>query len=152
VLGSGLVIAVVMAAGHATPAAASRPATAVELRRTVAGIDRHDEVRTGRYVSGGGRGGRADRAARSESPRTPTPTTRQAGTERCASLAVQATPERRRAPDSRAPVPAPIAGRVRGLRVVTASRNGRAPLDGTLAYDAHAPPSSATSAVAGFSS
>jgi hypothetical protein len=149
VLVSGLVVAVVMAAGHPVRAIASRPATAVGLRRAALVVVRHDEIGAGRYVSGGGRGGRVARPA---SRHRPGPTTRRAHQDRRTLLAVQAAVQRRRVSDPRTTPPAVPSARMGGLRIVAARHDRRRPLAGAHAYHAHAPPRPATPDVAGLPS
>jgi hypothetical protein len=121
---------------------AARPSTTIGLVAPSWG-----EVGAGRYVSGGGRGGRFEGAAglrRATRDDAPAPATRAATSPRDGCLLAAAHEARRRPTESRAMPPPTAADRPRLVRVVDVAHGPCAPDAAGVFHDAHAPPAPAT--------
>jgi hypothetical protein len=136
VIRTGVMAAVALAIVRPPVALASRPATTVVAHVSHALRPSRVEIGAGRYVSGGGRGGRVQRAPRPAPP----PATRSARPPCDGCVLVASHDGRRRAPHLRATSPVARLGRIPPMRVVDIVHGRRVSLPAALFYDAHAPP------------
>jgi hypothetical protein len=145
----GAMAAVVLGIARPPVALASRPATTVGVAHLahVLGPARQ-EIGAGRYVNGGGRGGRGQLAARHDVPSPPT--TRSAGRHDDGCVLAGVADGRRRTSQSRTTSPVAMAGRLRPVRIVDIGHDSRATAPAALFHDAHAPPSAPVTDVAGL--
>jgi hypothetical protein len=139
----GVMAAVVLGIARPPVALASRPATTVGVARLSHALGpSRAEIGAGRYVSGGGRGGRARLAERHDVP--PPPTTRSAGDQHHGCVLAGVEDGRRRTPQSRGTSPIAMTGRLHPMRIVDVGHDSRATAPAALFHDAHAPPAPVT--------